>query len=117
VTRPYSDSTLVLVTLRGAKSGREMTLPIEYMLDGGRLIVFGTKGGAPTDPAWVHNLRANPDVVVEYGADRFPAVAQEITGAERDRLWRQLVADKPRFAKYTEQTDRVFPAFALDRAG
>ena len=71
VTRPYPDSTLVLVTLRGARSGREMTLPIEYLADGDRLVVFGTKSGAPDNPAWVYNLRANPEVTVEYGGERF----------------------------------------------
>src|SRR4029079_9730105 len=70
VTRPYPDSTLVLVTLRGAKSGREMTLPIEYLLDDGRLVVLGTQSGAPDNPAWVYNLRADPDVTVEFGSER-----------------------------------------------
>ena len=116
VTRPYPDSTLVLVTLRGARSGREMTLPIEYLLDDGRLVVFGTKSGAPENPAWVYNLRANPDVTVEYGSERFPAVAHEITGDERDRLWAKLVSDKPRFSEYSDKTDRKFPAFELARS-
>ena len=93
-----------------------MTLPIEYLADGDRLVVFGTKSGAPENPAWVYNLRANPEVTVEYGGERFAAVAEEITGAERDRLWQQLVAAKPRFTEYTDKTDRVFPAFALIRS-
>jgi len=63
VTRPYPDSTLVLLTIRGARSGRERTLPIEYMEDDGSLYVFGTKGGASENPAWVYNLRANPDEI------------------------------------------------------
>ena len=116
VTRPYPDSTLVLVTLRGAKSGREMTLPIEYLLDDGRMVVFATKSGAPENPAWVYNLRANPDVTVEYGRETFPAIAREITGDERDRLWAKLVSDKPRFVEYSDKTDRAFPAFELARS-
>jgi deazaflavin-dependent oxidoreductase (nitroreductase family) len=116
VTKPYPDSTLVLVTLRGARSGRETTLPLEYMEDGGTLHVFGTAGGAPRDPRWVGNLRANPDVTVEYGSERFGAVAREVTGDERERLWRELVARKPRFAEYDQKTDRPFPVFALDRS-
>jgi len=117
VTRPYDDSTLVLVTLHGAKSGREMTLPLEYMEDGGTLHVFGTKSGAPTDPAWVHNLRARPEVTVEYLTERFPAVAREVTGAERDRLWHELVSRKPRFGEYEQKTSRTIPVFRLERAG
>ncbi len=116
VTRPYPDSTLVLVTLHGAKSGREMTLPLEYMEDGGNLYVFGTKGGAPTNPSWVYNLRARPDVQVEYLSERFAAAAHEVTGAERDRLWRELVSRKPRFGEYELKTTRVIPVFRLDRA-
>lgn len=115
VTRPYDDSTLVLVTLHGAKSGREMTLPLEYMEDGGNLYVFGTKGGAPTNPAWVYNLRARPEVEVEYLSEQFPAEAHEVTGAERDRLWRELVSRKPRFGEYEQKTNRVIPVFRLDR--
>ena len=116
VTRPYPDSTLVLVTLHGAKSGREMTLPLEYMEDGGNLYVFGTKGGAPTNPAWVYNLRARPEVRVEYLSEQVAAVAHEVTGSERDRLWHELVSRKPRFGEYELKTSRVIPVFRLDRA-
>ena len=115
VTRPYPDSTLVLLTLRGARSGRVYTLPIEYMEDGGHLYIFATAGGAPKHPSWYHNLRANPEVTVEYLTDRFPAIAHEITGEERDRLWRELVARKPRFAEYETPSSRIYPAFRLDR--
>jgi deazaflavin-dependent oxidoreductase (nitroreductase family) len=115
VTRPYPDSTLVLVTLHGAKSGREMTLPLEYMEDGGNLYVFGTKGGSPTDPAWVYNLHARPEIRVEYLTEQFPAVAREVSDSERDRLWRELVARKPRFGEYEQKTTRAFPVFQLVR--
>jgi deazaflavin-dependent oxidoreductase (nitroreductase family) len=115
VTRPYADSTLVLLSIRGARSGRVRTLPIEYMDEGGSLYVFGTKGGAPETPAWVYNLRANPEVTVEYLTDRFPAIAHEITGEERDRLWNELVRRKPRFGEYETKTSRIFPVFRLDR--
>ena len=117
VTRPYPDSTLVLLTIRGARSGRERTLPIEYMEDSGNLYVFATAGGAPKHPPWYHNVRANPEVTVEYGIERYPAVAHEIRGAERDRLWNELVRRKPRFKEYETKTSRIFPVFRLDRAG
>jgi len=115
VTRPYPDSTLVLVTLRGARSGRRMTLPLEYLELDGVLHIFATAGGAPEHPAWYHNLVANPQVTVEYGTETFEAVARELPPDERERVWRTLVDRKPRFGEYEQKTDRVIPVFALHR--
>jgi deazaflavin-dependent oxidoreductase (nitroreductase family) len=115
VTRPYDDSTLVLVHMRGARSGVERTLPLEYIEVDGTLYVFATKGGAPENPSWYYNLVANPEVTVEYLTETFPARAREVKGADRDRLWDELVRRKPRFGEYTEKTDRVIPVFALSR--
>jgi deazaflavin-dependent oxidoreductase (nitroreductase family) len=116
VTRPYPDSTLVLVTLEGARTGRRMTLPLEYLELDGVLHIFATASGAPDNPAWYHNLLANPQVTVEYGTETFTAVARELPRDERDRVWRTLVDRKPRFAEYEQKTDRVIPVFALERA-
>jgi deazaflavin-dependent oxidoreductase (nitroreductase family) len=115
VSRPYPDSTLVLVTMRGAKSGREMTLPLEFLEIGGVPHIYATKGGAPTHPAWYHNLLANPEVTVEQGTETYRALARQLHGPERDAAWRALVDAKPRFKEYETKTDRVFPVFALDR--
>ena len=115
VTMLYEDSTLVLVTMRGARSGREITLPLEFMEWDGVLHVFATKSGAPTNPGWYHNLLANPDVTVELGRETFTAHARLLEADERDRMWRRLVELKPRFAEYEQKTDRAFPVFALDR--
>ena len=115
VTMLYEDSTLVLVTMRGARSGREITLPLECMEWDGVLHLFATKSGAPTNPSWYYNLLANPDVTVEHGREPFSARARLLEADERDRLWRRLVELKPRFAEYEQKTDRAFPVFALDR--
>jgi deazaflavin-dependent oxidoreductase (nitroreductase family) len=115
VTLLYPDSTLVLVTLRGKKSGREITLPLEFIEIDGVLHLFATAAGSPRNPAWYHNLRANPEVTVETGRETFPAVARQLQGAERDRAWREVVDRKPRFGEYEQKTDRVIPVFALDR--
>jgi deazaflavin-dependent oxidoreductase (nitroreductase family) len=115
VTRPYPDSTLVLVTMQGARTGRRMTLPLEYLELDGVLHIFATAGGAPDNPAWYHNLVANPQVTVEYGSETFEAVARKLPPDERDRVWRALVDRKPRFGEYEQKTDRVIPVFALDR--
>jgi deazaflavin-dependent oxidoreductase (nitroreductase family) len=116
VTMLYEDSTLVLVTMRGARSGREITLPLEFLEWDGVLHLFATKSGAPTNPSWYYNLLANPDVTVEHGRETFAARARLLEGDERDRMWRRLVELKPRFAEYEQKTDRAFPVFALDRA-
>ena len=71
VTMLYEDSTLVLVTMRGARSGREITLPLEFLEWDGVLHLFATKSGAPTNPSWYYNLLANPDVTVEHGRETF----------------------------------------------
>ena len=115
VTRPYADSTLVLVTMRGARSGRRMTHPLEYLELDGVLHIFATASGAPVNPAWYHNLVANPQVTVEYGNETFEAVAHELPREQRDRAWRTLVGRKPRFGEYEQKTDRVIPVFALER--
>ena len=115
VTMLYEDSTLVLVTMRGARSGREITLPLEFLEWDGVLHLFATKSGAPTNPSWYYNLVANPDVTVEHGRETFAARARLLEAEERDRMWRRLVELKPRFAEYEQKTDRAFPVFALDR--
>ena len=115
VSRPYPDSTLVLVTMRGAKSGREMTLPLEFLERDGVANVYATRGGAPQHPAWYYNMLANPDVTVEQGTDTYRARARELHGAERDAAWNALVAAKPRFREYETRTERIFPVFALER--
>ena len=115
VTRPYPDSTLVLVTMRGARTGRRITLPLEYFELDWVLHISATASGAPDNPAWYHNLVANPQVTVEYGTETFKAVARELPPDERDRAWRTLVGRKPRFAEYEQKTGRTIPMFALDR--
>jgi deazaflavin-dependent oxidoreductase (nitroreductase family) len=115
VTMLYEDSTLVLVTMRGARSGREITLPLEFLEWDGVLHLFATKSGAPTNPGWYYNLLANPDVTVEHGRETFAARARLLKADERDRMWRRLVELKPRFGEYEQKTDRAFPVFALDR--
>jgi deazaflavin-dependent oxidoreductase (nitroreductase family) len=99
-----------------ARSGTERTIPLMHLDEGGRLYVFATWGGAPKHPGWYYSLKANPDVTVELGSDTFPARAVEVTGAERDRLYAEQARRLPQFADYEENTDRVFPAFELQRA-
>ena len=114
---PFEGAPLLLLTTTGAKSGRTHTTPLVYLNDGDRIVIFGSKGGAPTHPAWYHNLVANPGVTVELPAEKFDARAVRIEGAERDRIFTAQKQIMPGFAEYEAKTNRVIPVIALERAG
>src|SRR3954468_7695989 len=84
---PFEGRPVLLVTVTGAKSGRRITKPLVYLPDGDRLLIFASKGGAPTHPAWYHNLVANPVVTVEVGDETYEVRASPLTGPERDQLY------------------------------
>jgi deazaflavin-dependent oxidoreductase (nitroreductase family) len=79
------------------------------------MIITATKGGAPKNPDWYHNLKKHPRITVEVGTTTFPVEATEVTGEERNELWRRLVELRPGFAEYETKTSRVFPMFRLTR--
>jgi deazaflavin-dependent oxidoreductase (nitroreductase family) len=111
---PFEGAPIVLLTTTGAKSGATRVNPLATLPgDDGTLYVFASKGGAPTNPDWYYNLLAHPDVEVEFGDDRFRAVASEVTGAERDRLFREQVKRMPGFGDYEKNTTRVIPVIQL----
>ena len=107
---------LLLLTTTGRKSGRAHTTPMVYVRDGDRLLVFASKAGAPTHPDWYLNLVADPNVVVEVGADRYDAIAAPLPSDERDRAFAEQAARNSVFAEYQAKTDRVIPVVALTRA-
>jgi deazaflavin-dependent oxidoreductase (nitroreductase family) len=108
-------STLLLTT-RGAKSGRLHTTPLAFSRDGKRLVVVASKGGSPTHPDWYYNLVANPGVTVEVGAETFEAVASVLQGDERRRAFDRHQAEMPFFTEYERTTPREIPVIALERA-
>src|SRR5262245_57169326 len=83
----FEGRSLLLLHHTGARSGTERINPVAYTKDGSRYVVIASKGGAPTNPSWYHNLKANPDTTIEVGAESVPVVATEATGEERDRLF------------------------------
>jgi deazaflavin-dependent oxidoreductase (nitroreductase family) len=109
----FAGAPLVLLTTTGARSGQPRTSPMMYLDDGGRRYVFASKAGAPTNPDWYHNLKANPEVTVEVGTDELRATAREVTGPERDRLYAHQADLYPGFAEYQEKTDRTIPVVEL----
>lgn len=111
----FANATLLLLHTIGAKSGQPRTNPVAYTTDGDRLIIVASKGGAPTNPDWYYNLKANPMVTVEVGREEFQARAAIAEGAERDRLFAQMAEVMPGFAEYQRNTDRQIPVVILER--
>jgi deazaflavin-dependent oxidoreductase (nitroreductase family) len=104
---------LLLLHHTGAKSGTARINPLAYRSDGGRYVVFASKGGAPSNPDWYHNLKANPDVTIEVGTETIPVVASQATGEERERLYRTQAERVPQFAEYEQRTQRQIPVILL----
>ncbi|WP_374021844.1 nitroreductase family deazaflavin-dependent oxidoreductase [Mycobacterium sp. HNNTM2301] len=111
----FEGANLLLLTTTGAKSGAQRVSPLAYFDIDGKLIIIGSFAGAPISPAWVHNLRANPQARVEIGTDEFAVSARELPSDERDALFDKIVAAAPGFAEYQSKTSRVLPLFELQR--
>ena len=110
---------MILVTMTGAKSGRELCSPLVYSTDGDDIVVIASKGGAPENPQWYHNLVANPAVTVEVGTDTWDATAVLTEGDERKRLFDAQAALMPQFAEYEKSATehgREIPVFRLVRS-
>jgi deazaflavin-dependent oxidoreductase (nitroreductase family) len=106
---------LLLLTTTGAKTGRSLTVPLSYYTVDGRTVVIASMGGARRNPPWLYNIRADPGVTVEVGADRYAASAVETQGEDRDHLFAEVCARMPVFAEYQERTERLIPVVELTR--
>jgi len=111
----FEGRPVLLLTTTGAKSSRPFTLPLVYLPDGERLLIFASKAGSPTNPDWYHNLVANPTVTIEVGGDSYEATAKVLTGEERDKQYQRQVEAMPMFGEYQQKTTRVIPVIALER--
>jgi deazaflavin-dependent oxidoreductase (nitroreductase family) len=105
---------LLLLTTTGAKSGQQRTNPVMYLREGNHLYIFASKGGAPTQPDWYHNLIAHPEVTVEIGNEQFNAIAQPVTGEERDKIYAKWAQMYPQFGEYQKKTPRKIPVIELE---
>jgi deazaflavin-dependent oxidoreductase (nitroreductase family) len=104
----------VKLTTTGRKSGEARRVTLYAFPDGDRLVVVGSLGGAPNDPAWAGNLRANPEAIVRVDGEPRPVRAREVDGDERDRLWNLVVKGFPLYATYQRKTTRQIPLFVLE---
>ncbi len=109
----FADMPLLLLHHIGAKSGKSHINPLAYQSDDGRYVIFASKGGAPTNPAWYYNLKAQPHVKIEVGTNTLDVVASEASGEERERLYRTQAERLPQFAEYAQKTERLIPVIVL----
>jgi F420H(2)-dependent quinone reductase len=99
----------------GARSGKKRVSPLLYTKDGDDLILVASKGGHPKNPAWYHNLRANPDTEVQVGGERRRVHAREADDDERGRLWNLVVSQYGGYEGYQQRTKRKIPLIVLER--
>jgi F420H(2)-dependent quinone reductase len=105
---------MLLLDHVGAKSGTHRTSPLQYVKDGGNVVVIASKGGYDKHPAWFHNLMAHPDTTVQIGSERRPVHAREAKPEERDRLWAKAVAIYRPYEDYRARAERKIPIVVLE---
>ncbi len=112
----WNGATCLVLTTTGRRSGEERKSALICAFDGDDCVVIASQGGAPTHPAWYHNLTADPNVTVQVKDDRFAAVAHTAEGPERERLWALVNEQWPSYDVYQSRTDRVIPVVVLSKA-
>jgi deazaflavin-dependent oxidoreductase (nitroreductase family) len=108
---------VVVITNRGARSGKLRKTPLMRVEHDGRYAAVASQGGAPEHPLWYYNFRAEPRVELQDGPWKQPMIARELTGDERAEWWQRAVAAYPPYAEYQQRTARLIPVFVLEPAG
>jgi deazaflavin-dependent oxidoreductase (nitroreductase family) len=106
---------IVIVTMRGNKSGKIRKNALMRVEHDGDYALVASMGGAPVNPVWYYNLNADPEVVIQDGPEPFDATVREVTGDERAEWWDRAVAAYPPYAEYQQNTERVIPVFVASR--
>ena len=112
---PGLSAPMLLLEHTGAKSGKKRTSPLVYGVDGDNLILVASKGGFPKNPAWFHNLKANPDTAVQVGTEKRQVRARVASAEERPRLWKLMVGVYKGYDDYQRRTEREIPLVILER--
>ena len=107
---------VILLTTRGARSGKIRKTPLMRVEHEGRYAAVASLGGAPQHPVWYHNVKADPRVELQDGPAKQDMTAREVTGAEKDEWWERAVRAYPPYADYQKNTDREIPVFVLEPA-
>ncbi len=113
---PFEGMTLLLLHTTGAKTGKQRVNPVATMKNSGGYVIIASKGGAPSHPAWYHNLVANPQVTVEVGTETFEGWADVTEEPERTALYSKMAEMYPGFKEYEQKTERVIPVIRIERA-
>ena len=108
------DKPVIILTSKGARSGKIRKTPLMRVEHDGRYAVVASLGGAPKHPVWYYNLRANPEVELQDGPVKRRLKAREVTGEEKVAWWERAVAAWPDYAEYQKKTDRQIPVFVLE---
>ena len=111
----WRGTTILLLSTTGRSSGELRTTPLIHRTDGDRWVVVASKGGAPENPSWYENLKADPQATIEVMGDEIPVTASTATGEERARLWSLLAEVWPAYDDYQQKTDREIPVVVLTR--
>jgi len=107
----FQGRPVMLVTMKGARSGKPRTIPLMHVPYQDGVIVVGSQGGAPKSPVWVKNLQANPDVIVQVGGKKMNLRARQVDDAEKATLWPTCVQHYHEYDDYQARTDRNIPVF------
>jgi deazaflavin-dependent oxidoreductase (nitroreductase family) len=111
----WRGTTILLLTTEGRTSGESRTTPLIHRTDGDRWVVVASKGGAPENPSWFENLKANPDGAIQVLGEESPVRATAADGEERARLWSLMAEVWPAYDDYQAKTDREIPVVVLAR--
>lgn len=112
----FEGRRMLLLHHEGARTGTWRVNPLAWHPAGDAWAIAASKGGAPTNPDWYHNLVANPQARIEVGTETIDVTARQVFGEERQQIWDALVAERPAFGEYEQKTTRVIPMFVLERA-
>ncbi len=108
---------VVVVTTRGNKSGKIRKMALMRVEHDGQYALVASKGGAPTNPVWYYNLKADPQIRIQDGPEPFEFDVRELDGDERAHWWERAVAAYPPYAEYQQRTSRLIPVFLATRSG
>ena len=111
----FDGAPMLILHTTGAKTGKERVNPLVYQAVGDDVAIFASKGGAPDNPDWFHNLVAHPDITVEIGTETVPMRARRAEDDERERIWTRQKQVMPGFADYEANTPRQIPVLILER--
>ncbi|HEY1419949.1 MAG TPA: nitroreductase family deazaflavin-dependent oxidoreductase [Candidatus Dormibacteraeota bacterium] len=112
---PFKGRDVLILTTKGAKSGEVRENPLVYTRDKNNYVIVASKGGAPTNPSWFHNLRTNPVVTVEVLGEKFQARSHVPEGDEYERLYQHHAGINPNFHEYRAKTTRQIPVVVLEK--